>query len=68
MIDVTHLSSSGSIQEYAAKISDQIARQAAKQPGPESNEWEAGYAKGVKIARDIAQQRGYKIPDPTQGE
>jgi hypothetical protein len=58
----------GSIEAYAAKISDQIARQAAKQPGPESNEWKAGYAKGVAIARNIATQRGHKVPDQTQGE
>ena len=54
------------IEAYAEKISRQMARQAAKQPGPESNEWKAGYAAGVKIARNIAQQRGYKVPADTQ--
>ena len=53
------------IEAYAEEISRQMA-QAAKQPGPESNEWKAGYAKGVKIARNIAQQRGYKVPGETQ--
>lgn len=54
------------IKAEAEKILRQRARQTAKQPGPESNEWKTGYAEGVKIARNIAQQRGYKVPDETQ--
>ena len=39
----------------------ETARQTAKQPGPDSN-WQAGYRKGVEIARNMQQQRGYKVP------
>jgi hypothetical protein len=50
------------IEAYAAEVSRQIAQQTAKQPGPDSN-WQAQYAKGVEIARNMQQQRGYKVPD-----
>jgi hypothetical protein len=50
------------IEAYAAEVSRQSARQIAKQPGPDGD-WQAGYAKGVKIARNMQQQRGHRVPD-----
>lgn len=62
MTDVTHLGQGSPVE----KLADEINRQRGKQQQP-PKDWTSGYAKGVEIARDIAKQRGHRVPDQTTG-